>query len=351
MREKIIVLFNHLIAVRKTTADNYFDVLDGWRGLSILLVLATHLLPIGPKFLRLNETAGPMGMSLFFTLSGFLIANFLIHRPNIYDFIIRRFFRIIPLAWLYLVIALPFLGVTIDSYLPHFLFYANWPLEYEGITRVPLVSGSSHFWSLCVEMQFYIGIALLVLLLRRRGLILIPFLCLFVTYYRIDNGIHIAINTYYRADEILVGVIVALVYNNKIGEILPRFFAWANAYYVFIILIISCHPDSGFMNYLRPYLAATVVASTLYKPAPSLAKFLNLKILVYLAGVSYALYVIHPLLVHTWLGSGETIEKYAKRPLLFAVLFLLAHLSTFYYEKYWISLAKKLTRSKAKSPK
>ncbi len=344
MFARVITLFNHLISVRKPTSDDYFDVLDGWRGLSVLFVLATHLLPLGPKFLRLNETAGPIGMSLFFTLSGFLIANFLIHRPNIYDFIIRRFFRIIPLAWLYLAIALPFMNADTNVFLPHLFFYGNWATE--GATQLSFVAGTSHFWSLCIEMQFYVGIALLVLILKKQALLLIPFLCLFITWYRVDNGIYIAINTYYRVDEILVGVIVALVFNNKIGELLPRFFCWANPYYVFVLLMVSCHPESGFLNYLRPYMAATAVASTLYNPAPSLSKFLNLRILVYLASVSYALYVIHPLLTHTWLGSGETIEKYAKRPLLFAVLFLLAHISTFYYEKYWISLAKKLTKKK-----
>ena len=341
MFAKLKAVFYKLVSVRETSTENYFHVLDGWRGLSILFVLATHLLPLGPKAWRLNDTAGPVGMALFFTLSGFLIANFLIHRPNIHDFIIRRFFRIIPLAWLYLAIALPFLGAGLDAYLPHFFFYGNWP-------PMDFVAGTSHFWSLCVEMQFYVGIALLVLLLKDRALLLIPFLCLFITLYRVNDGVHIAINTYYRIDEILVGVIVALAYNNKIGGLLPRFFSWVNPYYVILILFVSCHPDSGFMNYFRPYLAATVVAATLYSPPPSLSKFLNLRILVYLASVSYALYVIHPLLVHTWLGSGDVIEKYAKRPLLFAILFSLAHLSSFYYEKYWITLAKKLTKSKKK---
>lgn len=39
-------------------------VLDGWRGISVLLILAAHLLSPGPKVLQLNETAGPMGMAL-----------------------------------------------------------------------------------------------------------------------------------------------------------------------------------------------------------------------------------------------------------------------------------------------
>lgn len=329
-------LFYKLVSVRETTTENYFHVLDGWRGLSILFVLATHLLPLGPKVLRLNETFGPIGMALFFTLSGFLITNFLLHRPNLFDFIVRRFFRIIPLAWLYLIIALPILGAGIESYFPHFLFYGNWP-------PMNFVAGSSHFWSLCVEMQFYVGIALLFFILKERAFYLLIILCVLVTLYRVHNGVLIAINTYFRIDEILAGVVVAMAYNNKLGKWASQLFKWVNPYYMMILLLVSCHPDTGFMNYFRPYFAAVLVASTLYNPPLRLTNFLNMKILVYLASVSYALYVIHPLLAHTWLGSGDILVKYSKRPLLFLVLFALAHLSTFYYEKYWISLAKKLT--------
>ncbi len=63
------------------------------------------------------------------------------------------------------------------------------------------------------------------------------------------------------------------------------------------------------MNYFRPFTLAVLVAFTLYDSTSNLARFLNLKVLVYLASISYALYVIHPLLAHTWLGSGEVIEN------------------------------------------
>ncbi len=49
--------------------------LDGWRAISILGVLAAHMLPLGPSRWGLNALAGDAGMSLFFTLSGFLIAS------------------------------------------------------------------------------------------------------------------------------------------------------------------------------------------------------------------------------------------------------------------------------------
>ena len=47
--------------------------------------------------------------------------------------------------------------------------------------------------------------------------------------------------------------------------------------------------------------------------------------------------------METWLGSGDRLVKYAKRPLLFALTFALAHVSTFHYEARWIALGKRLT--------
>ena len=127
-------------------------VLDGWRGISILLVLACHLLPLGPKSWQLNDTAGPMGMALFFTLSGFLITRFLVEHSSITDFLIRRFFRIVPLAWLAMLVVLLMDGAPWSSVLPNFLFYANLPPQH-------LTDVGSHLWSLGVEVQFYVGVA------------------------------------------------------------------------------------------------------------------------------------------------------------------------------------------------
>ncbi|MDB5811951.1 MAG: acyltransferase [Betaproteobacteria bacterium] len=312
-------------------------VLDGWRGISILLVLATHFLPLGPKAWKLNLTAGPMGMTIFFTLSGFLITNFLLHNASVTEFIIRRFARIVPLAWLALAIGLPLSGAPLDSYLANFLFYANLPPFW-------LEPATSHFWSLCVEMQFYSAIAVLFLMFRERGLLAIPVLCLLVTAYRVLVGAEISIVTWLRIDEILAGATVALAFNGRLGETLSKWIKWPSPYLLLVMLVASCHPDAGPINYLRPYLAAWLVGNTLFNEQNSFCPVLTHKWLVYVAAISYALYVIHPLLGHTWLGSGATIERYAKRPLLFAALFLLAHLSTFYYEHRWIEFGKQLAR-------
>jgi len=51
-----------------------------------------------------------------------------------------------------------------------------------------------------------------------------------------------------------------------------------------------------------------------------------------------------------WLGSGNGVERYlVKRPVGFVLVFLLAHLSTFYYEKRWIQWGKRWSASTARS--
>ena len=319
----------------------YFTVLDGWRGISILLVLATHMLPIGPSSWNLNEAVGRVGMSIFFTLSGFLITMTLMYRPNIKNFLIRRIFRILPLAWAFLVVALPLISPSLQSALAHIFFYANnhppYLLENELTT---------HYWSLCMEIQFYLFIAFLYSIFKDRGLILLVPLCLFFTGCRIFSGEISSMVTPFRVDEIFVGCCLALAIENRLGSWLPSFFSKINPIFPLVLLFLASHSAFQELNYFRAYIAVTVVGSTVYQEKSRLSLWLKSKKLKYIAQISYALYVIHPLTYHGWLGSGDTLVKYAKRPISFALSFGLAHLSTFYYESYWIKLAKRLTSQK-----
>lgn len=315
-----------------------FNALDGWRGISILLVLSCHLLPLGPKAWHLNSADGILGMSLFFTLSGFLVTHFLLYQDGIFDFLMRRFFRLLPLAWLYIFIALLVYPVSRDTWFAHLLFYANYPPK-------PLVANiTEHFWSLCVEMHFYIGIAILVAMLKKRGLLLLPVIAIGFTLWRVINGVEISVITHFRIDEILAGSVLALIYDGRLGARLPKFVCKANFYLVLTLLLLASSPFGGVLNYIRPYLAALLVGITLFNPETKVSKFLNNSVLFYLASISYALYVVHPLLAATWLGSGDGIVKYMKRPLLFIAIFSLAHISTFYYEHKMIELGKRLSR-------
>lgn len=317
---------------------NRFQSLDGWRGLSILFVLAGHLLPLGPKSWQMNSSVASAGMAVFFILSGFLITNILFRDKNIFRFLIRRFMRIIPLAWLVSIITLVILSANKNTYIAHLLFFANWP-------PMNLTSATSHLWSLCVEMQFYVAIAFLGASFRSKFYLVLPVLCLSVTLYRYINGVEIAINTYYRVDEILAGCILAILFNNeKYLENITRFFQYLNPIYIFPLLLISAHPEGGVINYFRPYIALFLIGATMFSTKELWwSRILESRFLFYIASISFALYVIHGGLRETWLGEGDTLERYVKRPLFFLTIFVLAHISTFYYEKYWIKLGKKIT--------
>lgn len=312
-------------------------MLDGWRGLSILLVLAAHLLPVGPKALQGNRTAGVLGMTMFFALSGFLITRFLLTHDSVLDFFIRRLARIVPLAWLAILVAFTWFGATAEQYAANLLFVANLP-------PTQLLQQGSHVWSLCVEFQFYVAIALTVALLGRRGLLLLPLACVAVTLHRINVGVHVSIVTYERIDEILAGGVVALAYSGTLGQRARGILGTASTYVTLPLLVVSCHPAAGAITYLRPYFVALLLGSTLVRPHPVVEAILEHRILAYIAEVSYALYVIHNFLAYTWLGSGDLLVKYLKRPLLFGLIFALAHLSTFYFEQPCIALGKRLSR-------
>ncbi len=314
-----------------------FEVLDGWRGISILLVFAGHLFPLGPHQWELNGAVAATGMVLFFILSGFLITNMLMRDQNIVNFLIRRFLRIIPLAWLALSVSLYFNGATTHQWLSSMFFYANW-------APMGLLDSTSHFWSLCVEVQFYLSISILVYLFKERAFWLLPILAACVTSYRIFEGAYIAINTYFRVDEILAGCILALIYN-KGGISIKALIGKLDSITLLILLLISSHPLSGPLNYLRPYIAMLLVGSTLFAKDDNwiIGKLKN-RVLFYFASISYALYVIHGILTYTWLGRGDKLVRYLKRPLLLGATIALAHLSTKYYESYWIGLGKRLTK-------
>ncbi len=319
------------------------SVLDGWRALSILSVLAGHLLPLSILIPKANEAAGLFGMAVFFTLSGFLITRFLIERPDPRAFIIRRAFRILPLAWVGVIAAFIIDGGHGTALLaPNLLFYANWP-------PIPLFESGAHLWSLNVEVQFYIAIALAVAFFGRKALYALPVFGLAVTAARIATGAHFSIVTWFRIDEILAGALVALIWSGWFGERAKSLVTGANTWIAAIVAIAVCYFADTPLAYLRPYAVALMVGSTLAGAPVLLASLLQSRAAAYIAAISYALYVFHALLSATWLGGGEDMEKYLKRPLLFAATFALAHLSTYHFERHFIEWAKALTRRSALS--
>lgn len=315
-------------------SGDHFPVLDGWRGLSILAVLAAHMLPLGPRRWDLNVSAGLVGMSLFFTLSGFLITLTLLRHPSVPSFLIRRGCRILPLAMLYMTLVLLALRASPHVLLSHLTFIANYDSSV-------LTHYTSHMWSLCVETQFYVLIALIFAAGGRRGLLLAPLAAIAVTLWRVHDGSVVNIKTHLRIDEIFAGSCLALIYFNPRAGGLRSALARMNQPLAIALLLVSTLSIAGPMGYLRPYFGALAIGATLFGGETLLSRKLSTRPLRYMATVSYAVYVIHPITMFGWLGSGSSVIKYLKRPICFALTFAAAHLSTYHYEEWWIRKGKK----------
>ncbi len=318
-------------------------VLDGWRGISILAVLAAHMLPLGPARFDLNYMAGEFGMGLFFALSGFLITSTLYFHPSVRDFVIRRLFRIVPAAWLFLLITLAFTHADLVTWRANLLFYANLPPYH-------LTAITGHFWSLCVEVQFYALIAVLFLLFRKAALALLPFVCVAVTLNRIHAHVTADIYTLYRLDDILAGAALAYLFHSRFSAPLKRLLAHIPPAIPLVLLFLGGHKTNFWISQFRPYCAVIAIGATLYHHGTLWNRVLESRPLKYLATISYALYIWHPLTTHGWFEPASKVAKYARRPLGIALSFLLAHLSTHYWEQPFIHLGKRLTRRKSAVP-
>ena len=108
------------------------------------------------------------------------------------------------------------------------------------------------------------------------------------------------------------------------------------------VWFISGNYYLGWFQYLRPYTTGLVLATVLCHSETLLARTLSSQIMRYIAAVSYALYVVHPLTIYGWFNQGSRVERYLfKRPISFMMMIGAAHISTFYWEKFWIQTGRK----------
>jgi len=129
--------------------------LDGWRGLSIALVLIGHFFPVP------GINLGVLGVEFFFVLSGRLMGEILfIERFPLKKFFKRRFSRIYPALLVFVIAAMVGLSGTFIMFKWKAALTAlTFTYNYAGIF-INRAGALDHIWSLCVEEHSYILLAL-----------------------------------------------------------------------------------------------------------------------------------------------------------------------------------------------
>jgi len=207
--------------------------LDGLRGVAVAAVVGYHL---GLSWLK----GGFLGVSLFFTLSGFLITNLLLAEGDasgsvgLGTFWGRRARRLLPAACAGVALSVA-VATAVGSadqlarlpgdVLGAFAYVANWRLVLDHSTYQAGFQAPSpllHYWSLAIEEQFYLVLPLVVVALtrtrpyRRRLLGVVLFLLALSAAATVvlggsadPNRVYFGTDT--RMFEVLAGVLLAVV--------------------------------------------------------------------------------------------------------------------------------------------
>lgn len=323
-----------------------FPALDGIRALAITLVFADHYGggSHGGMILRAINAVrerGWVGVDLFFVLSGFLITGIL------YDtsadsryfsrFYIRRSLRILPVFYIVLVLLLlltpifhyewHWMQLTFVFYVGNFFANYHWDLYYLVSPGHPAARVSiAHFWSLCVEEQFYLIWPLVVWFVRDRVKLIrvaigISALSLGLRFAMMAKfGLVIAetwiIRTLpFRMDSLLIGGILALLLRGPAADQWQRASKWV--FWVFLAAVLAIFTFSP--AYDSPWLLSvgltfTALASAgligmALRPESRAYRLFHLKPLRVLGRYSYGFYVYHLLFVMAWISALVSLDR------------------------------------------
>lgn len=279
-------------AVKSVNSDekqihSHYPGLDGLRAIAVIMVFFQHY--GGGKLFIFGW--GWTGVDIFFVLSGFLITGILYdsqHQPNKYlNFYMRRTLRIFPLyylLWFIFLILIPFVHwqwdwrwATWPTYVGNYAgFFLIHPSENvyeftritfgENVTKsfgYPMHLYIGHFWSLCVEEQFYLIWPLLVYKIgSRKSLIKICAVIIIIMplvrwlIVAIASPKLLELELLYRSmptriDALLIGGLVALVLRGPYKEQLIK-----------VRHLLTC---SGLIGITASYIITTIILKMPYK--------------------------------------------------------------------------------------
>ena len=310
-------------AIKSIAPTGYLPTLDGWRAIAILSVMAYHdsLHRIGPFSTAWLHEHGNLGVDVFFSISGFLICWRLITEEDTrgvisrHNFYIRRAFRILPaaavfLAALLILKAVVHLPVQLPEVLSSFFFLRNYTGSFSHFqSTYPFYT--SHFWSLAVQEHFYLILPVLLLLTAKKWRVrLLLILAIAVSLHRIVPGSRLSFHTDMRLDELLVPASLALLLRSSLLS-QPRHYHRLTQFLrfwplVWLVLLIPITYDliPRTTGFLIAWLMPLAILGTMLRPQSWVSRILENPVLRYIGRVSYSLYLWQQLFMISHFGAN-----------------------------------------------
>jgi peptidoglycan/LPS O-acetylase OafA/YrhL len=299
----------------------------------VVMSHAEQMLKVGrrlPYGAGVLDVWGPVGVTVFFVISGFLITRLLLEERresgtiNLRAFYLRRTFRILPAYWTYMavvaVLALTGFVIAGKGSFARALFFTTDYLH-AGFWAL------NHSWSLSVEEQFYLLWPLALLLVgatraRRLALFLIVAApAVRVLTYQFTPELRPAITAmlHLRGDALMIGCWAALEQEARPASRILAFLArpaTALCAAVYCLLLSAIVRRVGLANAavgysLEALSAGAVILWAIRNPGSAVGRILNSRPLVHVGVMSYSLYLWQQL----WL-THETPTPLWMAPLL-----------------------------------
>lgn len=263
---------------------------------------------------------GWAGVDLFFVISGFVIAKDLVPRLQqsgdidtqmkaTLIFWVKRFWRLIPSAWLWLGVILA-LTVGFNDSGAFSTFRAN----FEGtITAILQVANfhvghsfgkfdlgiNFHYWSLSLEEQFYILLPLLIILSKKWLVPVLISLVVIQCFITRDT----ALLSMIRAEALLLGVLIAIwrtqvSYSMFRPAILAKSTVARLGLFGLLVICLATIGSDDLHMVGNKYLAVALVSTLMviiasYNDNLTIRQPFVKKILMWIGSRSYAIYLIH----------------------------------------------------------
>ena len=349
--------------------------LNGLRAIAAISVLFAHMSErlVEKGFLKTNYFGhfGGYSVTIFFTLSGFLITYLLLkeleYKSNIdiKKFYIRRILRIWPLYFFYLILVILVMDFVVPNTIWYYiLMFPNIPfaLHLSGIDliTIPLLI---HYWSLGVEEQFY---AFWPWLLKYSSKIKTSILFFCIGYFGLKVGLSLAnapivwqsILLHTRFCCLGIGGIGACLYfeNSKIlvfvNKKVIEFLAWL---IVLLFLMNWIRVFSIVNNEIISIMVVILIFNQINNRKPLIP--LENKIFDYLGKISFGLYIYNPLVIYFLSifllndNTNKILKTILFSTLTFCLVILVSHISYFYFENRFLKLKNKYITVQSKPSK